>query len=249
MSPRAFRADILAVPRRAGRTVAAHFHGAARGAASPSSQDFRKVHGAPRDASARGRRPRAFARTATQISRNNPMAKGIAQATAVSGTQRGGNRKIPRNTPCKAIPRNNPMQSTSLEPRASLEIAAARRLAQNSEEQPHAKQLAHAVEPALRSPHQRRRRVSIARDAERPMPDARRIVSRRTQGQQERVQARTLQCGGDRQATRDRSAVAAHASRDGHGQARRPRMLILRGPRRGIVAIGQHCCRKASSGV
>ena len=43
-----------------------------------------------------------------------------------------------------------------------------------SEEQPHAKQIAHAPEPALRSPDAERDAVPVARDDERPLPDARR---------------------------------------------------------------------------
>lgn len=48
-----------------------------------------------------------------------------------------------------------------------------------SEEQPHAKQIAHAPEPALRSPDSERERVPVPRHAERPLPDARRSLSRR----------------------------------------------------------------------
>jgi hypothetical protein len=49
-----------------------------------------------------------------------------------------------------------------------------------SEEQPRAKQIAHAPEPALRSPNTERDTVPVARDGERPMPDARRGLTRRT---------------------------------------------------------------------
>ena len=42
-----------------------------------------------------------------------------------------------------------------------------------SEEQPHAKQIAHAPEPAMRSPDTERDAVPIAGDGERPLPDAR----------------------------------------------------------------------------
>ena len=42
------------------------------------------------------------------------------------------------------------------------------------EEQPHAKQIAHAPEPALPSPNPERDAVPIAVDDERPMPNARR---------------------------------------------------------------------------
>ena len=51
-----------------------------------------------------------------------------------------------------------------------------------SEEQPHAKQIAHAPEPAMRSPDAERDAVPIARDAERPLPDARGSVARRADG-------------------------------------------------------------------
>lgn len=50
------------------------------------------------------------------------------------------------------------------------------------EEQPHAKQIAHAPEPALRRPDADGDAVPIARDGERPMPDARRNLARRTEG-------------------------------------------------------------------
>lgn len=48
------------------------------------------------------------------------------------------------------------------------------------EEQPHARQLAHAPEPALRSPDEIRHAVPVPRDGERPLPDARRQVARPT---------------------------------------------------------------------
>ena len=51
-----------------------------------------------------------------------------------------------------------------------------------SEEQPHAKQIAHAPEPAMRGPDAERDAVPVARDAERPLPDARRQVAGRAQG-------------------------------------------------------------------
>ena len=49
----------------------------------------------------------------------------------------------------------------------------------NLEEQPHAKQIAHAPEPPLRSPDTERDAVPIARDDERPLPDARGRLARR----------------------------------------------------------------------
>jgi hypothetical protein len=51
------------------------------------------------------------------------------------------------------------------------------------EEQPHAKQIAHAPEPALPSPDAGRDALPVACDAERPLPDARRQGARRTEGQ------------------------------------------------------------------
>ena len=51
------------------------------------------------------------------------------------------------------------------------------------EEQPHAKQIAHAPEPALPSPDAGRDALPVARDAERALPDARRPISRRPKGQ------------------------------------------------------------------
>ena len=51
-----------------------------------------------------------------------------------------------------------------------------------SEDQPHAKQIAHAPQPAMWSAHEEREPLPIAGDAERPMPDARRNVTGRTEG-------------------------------------------------------------------
>lgn len=48
------------------------------------------------------------------------------------------------------------------------------------EEQPHAKQIAHAPEPALRGADAERDPVPVPRDGERPLPDARGKVSRRS---------------------------------------------------------------------
>ena len=50
---------------------------------------------------------------------------------------------------------------------------------QKAEEQPHAKQIAHAPEPALWSPNEEREAVPIARDGEWPLPDARGRLARR----------------------------------------------------------------------
>jgi hypothetical protein len=52
-----------------------------------------------------------------------------------------------------------------------------------SEEQPHAKQIAHAPEPTLPSPDAGRDALPVARDAERALPDARRQGAGRAQGQ------------------------------------------------------------------
>ena len=52
-----------------------------------------------------------------------------------------------------------------------------------SEEQPHAKQIAHAHEPALPCPDKEPDALPIARDAERALPDARRQGAGRAQGQ------------------------------------------------------------------
>ncbi len=54
-------------------------------------------------------------------------------------------------------------------------------IAPKSEEQPHARQLAHAPEPAMRSTDKAREPVPIPGDAERPLPDARRTISGRTE--------------------------------------------------------------------
>ena len=51
-----------------------------------------------------------------------------------------------------------------------------------SEDQPHAKQIAHAPQPAMRSADAEREPVPVASDAERPLPDARRNVAGSTEG-------------------------------------------------------------------
>ena len=51
-----------------------------------------------------------------------------------------------------------------------------------SEDQPHAKQIAHAPQPTMRSADPEREPVPVAGDAERPLPDARRQVARRSEG-------------------------------------------------------------------
>jgi hypothetical protein len=51
-----------------------------------------------------------------------------------------------------------------------------------SEDQPHAKQIAYAPQPAMWSAHEEREPLPIAGDAERPMPDARRNITGRTEG-------------------------------------------------------------------
>ena len=51
------------------------------------------------------------------------------------------------------------------------------------EEQPHAKQIAHAPEPAMPCPNPSRDAVPIARDGERALPDARRQGQGRAEGQ------------------------------------------------------------------
>ena len=54
--------------------------------------------------------------------------------------------------------------------------------AQKSEEQPHAKQIAHAPQPPVWSAVKERERVPVTGDAERPLPDARRPISGRAKG-------------------------------------------------------------------
>ena len=51
-----------------------------------------------------------------------------------------------------------------------------------SEEQPQAKQIAHAPQPAMRSPDKEREPVPVTSDAERPLPNAWRDVPRRSEG-------------------------------------------------------------------
>ena len=50
------------------------------------------------------------------------------------------------------------------------------------EDQPHAKQIAHAPQPAMRSADPQGDRVPVASDAERPLPNARRKVAGRAEG-------------------------------------------------------------------
>lgn len=53
----------------------------------------------------------------------------------------------------------------------------------NPEDQPHAKQIAHAPELAMRCPNEGPDAVPVPRDAERPLPDARGKVAGRAEGQ------------------------------------------------------------------
>jgi hypothetical protein len=53
---------------------------------------------------------------------------------------------------------------------------------EKSKDQPHAKQIAHAPQPAMRLGDAEREPVPVARDAERPLPDARRALAGRTEG-------------------------------------------------------------------
>ena len=53
----------------------------------------------------------------------------------------------------------------------------------NIQEQPHAKQIAHAPQPEMRRADAEREAVPVASDAERPRPAARRPVARRAEGQ------------------------------------------------------------------
>ena len=55
-----------------------------------------------------------------------------------------------------------------------------------SEDQPHAKQLAHAPKPVMRCSDPAREPLLVAGDAERPLPAARRPVAGRADGQKER---------------------------------------------------------------
>jgi hypothetical protein len=51
-----------------------------------------------------------------------------------------------------------------------------------TEEQPHAKQITHAPQPAMRSADEKREPVPVTSDAERPVPDARGDVAWRSEG-------------------------------------------------------------------
>ena len=55
-------------------------------------------------------------------------------------------------------------------------------IASKEEEQAHTKPIAHAPEPPLRSQDSERERLPIASDGERPLPDARGALARRTEG-------------------------------------------------------------------
>src|SRR5262249_1249023 len=51
-----------------------------------------------------------------------------------------------------------------------------------SEDQPHAKQIAHAPQPAMWRADKEQEFVPVTRDAERPLPDARRTIPGRSDG-------------------------------------------------------------------
>jgi hypothetical protein len=72
-----------------------------------------------------------------------------------------------------------------------------------SEERPHARHIAHAPQPTVRSPDAEREPVPVAGDAERPLPDARRKVAGRAERQPERFQAWALHGRGGRTAEGD----------------------------------------------
>ena len=61
-------------------------------------------------------------------------------------------------------------------------VEAGGRVQGKSEEQPHAKQLVHAPEPALWSPDPAWNFMPVTRDAERPLPDARRTIAGSVEG-------------------------------------------------------------------
>ena len=54
---------------------------------------------------------------------------------------------------------------------------------ENRKDQPHAKRIAHAPEPTLRSEDAGREALPVPRHGERPLPDARRKITRRSAGQ------------------------------------------------------------------
>src|ERR1700731_3409239 len=61
-----------------------------------------------------------------------------------------------------------------------------------SEDQAHAKQIAHAPQPAVWSADKERQRLPVSGDAERPLPNARRDVPGRPEGEHKCFQARTI---------------------------------------------------------
>jgi hypothetical protein len=83
---------------------------------------------------------------------------------------------------------------------------------QKSEDQPHARQIAHASQPEVWSADKARDPMLVASDAERPLPDARRKVAGRSKGEPECLQARLLHDRSDCQPARDRGARAEHES-------------------------------------
>jgi hypothetical protein len=83
---------------------------------------------------------------------------------------------------------------------------------QKSEDQPHARQIAHASQPAVWSAYKAREPMPVAGDAERPLPDARGTIPGRPEGEPECLQARSLYRKRDRQPARGRGALAEHES-------------------------------------
>ena len=62
-------------------------------------------------------------------------------------------------------------------------------------EQPHAKQIAHAFEPTMWGKDQERQPLPLTSDGQRALPDAWRQIPTRSEGQSQRVEARTLRGG------------------------------------------------------
>ena len=85
-----------------------------------------------------------------------------------------------------------------------------------SEDQPHAKQITHASQPSMWGADRSGKPCQITSDAERAMPDARRKVSGRAEGQSQRMEAWSLFNGGHHHAEA-REAIAIECQ--GHSRA------------------------------
>jgi hypothetical protein len=192
---------------------------------STPAPGLRRVHGAGLSETAAGR-------GLAEISKNNPCKAGCSGREPYRSCRRGGTREIPRN---------NPMQNGALTALALPRCCG--KGARNFEKQPHARRNAQAAGLAGAAVGRGSRNFE-------KQPHAKYIAQAATlfggRGAC-RNSGKQPPCKAD--ATRSRRCCGAcEYSRPRPGR-RGLTMLVLQRPRRGIVAIGQHCCRKASSGV